>query len=145
MNGRDFLNLANALAGGSTEAEWRSAVSRAYYAAFHVARDLLLACGFLAPRGDQAHGYLWLRLSNASDPDVENAGRDLQTLRRDRNRADYDLARPLDQGTAVAQVQAAQDIVRVLEGAGKEPIRTRIIDAMKVYERDVLKAVTWQP
>jgi hypothetical protein len=96
-------------------------------------------------RGDQAQGYLWLRLANASDPDVENARRDSQTLRRDRNRADYELTRPLDQGTSLAQVQATQDIVRVLDVAGQEPTRTRIIAAMKVYERDVLKAVTWQP
>jgi len=145
MNGRDFLILANTLAGGATEAEWRSSVSRAYYAAFHVARDLLLACGFTAPRGDQAHSYLWLRLSNATAPDVENAGRELQTLRRDRNRADYDLTRPLDQATAAAQVQAAEDIVNVLETAGRVPIVNQITDAMKVYERDVLKAVTWHP
>jgi hypothetical protein len=35
MNWRDFLPLAARLAGGTTEADWRSAVSRAYYAAFH--------------------------------------------------------------------------------------------------------------
>ena len=100
MTGREFLQLADELAAGTTEAEWRSAVSRAYYAAFHVARDLLTACRFTAPRGDQAHAYLWLRLSNSVDPDLENAGSDLQTLRRNRNRADYDLTRPLDQATA---------------------------------------------
>ena len=76
MTGRDFLQLAVVLAGGTTEAEWRSAVSRAYYAAFHVARDLLISCGFAAPRGEQAHAYLWLRLSNADDADVEDAGSD---------------------------------------------------------------------
>ena len=36
MNWRDFLSLAARLAGGATEADWRTAVSRAYYAAFHV-------------------------------------------------------------------------------------------------------------
>jgi uncharacterized protein (UPF0332 family) len=41
MTGRDFLALAMQLAGGGSEAEWRSATSRAYYAAFHVARELL--------------------------------------------------------------------------------------------------------
>jgi uncharacterized protein (UPF0332 family) len=38
MNWRDFLALAARLAGDATEADWRTAVSRAYYAAFHVAR-----------------------------------------------------------------------------------------------------------
>src|SRR5438477_485799 len=41
MNWRDFLSLAARLAADVTEADWRAAVSRAYYAAFHVARQLL--------------------------------------------------------------------------------------------------------
>jgi uncharacterized protein (UPF0332 family) len=145
INGQDFLRLADALLAGPSEVEWRSAVSRAYYAAFHVARDLLFACGFAAPRGDQAHAFLWLRLSNASAAAVENAGRNLQTLRRDRNRADYDLTHPLAQATAATQVQAAKDIVNALQAAAQEPVRTQIVDAIKIYERDVLKDVTWHP
>jgi hypothetical protein len=38
MDGTGFLHLAVRLSGGATEAEWRSAVSRAYYGAFHLAR-----------------------------------------------------------------------------------------------------------
>jgi hypothetical protein len=41
MNGRDFLLLATRLTLGNTEADGRTAVRRAYYAAFHVARRLL--------------------------------------------------------------------------------------------------------
>ena len=41
MAGPDFLPLAGRLVAGTTEPEWRTAVSRAYYAAFHVARRLL--------------------------------------------------------------------------------------------------------
>ena len=62
MHGRDFLLLATTLAAGSTEAEWRTAVSRAYYAAFHGACDLLFLCGFSVLRAEQAHAYLSLRL-----------------------------------------------------------------------------------
>src|SRR2546425_546453 len=57
MDFRDSLILATPLAAGSTEAEWRSAVSRAYYAPFHVARRLLFGCGFQVPPADRAHGY----------------------------------------------------------------------------------------
>ena len=46
MNPHDFLEVANEWITGVREAEWRSAVSRAYYAAFHVARLLLERCGF---------------------------------------------------------------------------------------------------
>ena len=45
MKPRDFLDVADELSDG--EAHWRSAVSRAYYAAFHVARRLLIELGFV--------------------------------------------------------------------------------------------------
>jgi hypothetical protein len=66
IRGTDFLRLAENWITGGGEADWRSAVSRAYYAAFHEARHLLRELGFPAPRGDQAHAYLWLRLSTAA-------------------------------------------------------------------------------
>jgi hypothetical protein len=40
MDFRACLALAITLRDGSTEAEWRTASSRGYYAAFHVARQL---------------------------------------------------------------------------------------------------------
>jgi hypothetical protein len=47
MNWRDLLPLAARLAGGSNDAEWRSSVSRAYYAVFHDSK-------FIVPRADRA-------------------------------------------------------------------------------------------
>ena len=143
MHGRDFYSLASVLVKGSTEAEWRSAVSRAYYAAFHLARNLLLGCGFQVPRGDQAHAYLWLRLSNSKNADAESAGRDLKSVRSSRNWADYDLDRPLIQATALHQLRLIENVIRALEATGKEAAKTQITEAMKIYERDVLKEVTW--
>ena len=40
MNPLEFLDLANDWSVGAREGEWRSSISRAYYAVFHVARDL---------------------------------------------------------------------------------------------------------
>lgn len=145
MNWRDFLALAGRLAAGTTEADWRTAVSRAYYAAFHVARRLLADLNFIVPRADRAHQYLVFRLSNCGESVVEQAGRDLDTLRRLRNRADYDDAPPLPQPQAAAAVRLADAIIQVLDAARREPTRTRVRDAMIVYERDVLNDVTWHP
>ncbi len=145
MNWRDFLSLAVRLAAGTTEADWRTGVSRAYYSAFHVARRLLSDLKFAVPRADRAHQYLVFRLSNCGEPAVEHAGRDLETLRRLRNRADYDETPPLTQAQGSAAAQVAQVIIQALDGARQEPARTQITDAMVVYERDVLKDVTWQP
>src|SRR5437899_834592 len=145
MNGRDFLSLARELVAGATEAEWRTAVSRGYYAAFHLARELFEDLGFAVPRGDRAHGYLWLRLQNCSHAPVVIAGAALNQLRADRNQADYDLHRPLSQRLATSEVQAAAGIIQALDTAKLEPIRSQITDAMKIYERDVLQDVTWHP
>ena len=146
MNPRDFLDVADALVTGDTEAEWRSAVSRAYYAAFHVARRLFQDCGFAVPRADAAHGYLWLRLANSGHPDVQNTGVHLNNLRRVRNQSDYDLDSTLKQHVAITHVELAGDIIQLLESVANAPaVQTRITDAMKIYERDVLKDVTWQP
>jgi uncharacterized protein (UPF0332 family) len=60
---RDFLTVAKYLAARGTEGEWRTAVSRAYYAVFHTARNLMEDLGFVVPRADPAHSYLWKRFS----------------------------------------------------------------------------------
>ena len=145
MDFRDFLNLATILVNGGTEADWRSAVSRAYYAAFHVARQLLDELSFVVPRADRAHGYLSLRLANAGLIDVEEAGNRLNALRRERNRADYDSHVFVSQAIARTHVRRAEEIIQALDAAAIEPVRSQITDAMKIYERDVLKDVTWHP
>src|SRR6266511_1459595 len=138
MDFRDYLQLAVDLANGTTEAEWRSASSRGYYAAFHVARQLLRSLGFRVPQADRAHGYLWLRLSNSGVADVVRGGRLLNDLRRERNYADYDDYRAVTPAVATQNVQFAEDVIQELDAAAVEPVRTQITDAMKIYERDIL-------
>jgi uncharacterized protein (UPF0332 family) len=144
MNGRDFLTVAKDLLAASTEAAWRSAVSRAYYATFHVARQRMQELGFTVPRGERAHAYLWLRLSNCGDPQVQQTGRRLNSFRGQRNRADYEVSVFYSQPSADAQVRIAEAIIQVLD-AVIEPTRTQIKEAMKDYERNVLHDVTWHP
>ena len=146
MNPRDFLDVANDLLSVTREGHWRSAVSRAYYAAFHVARQLLERCGFSVPHGDQAHGYVWLRLANCGHTNLVKAGGELKDLRSDRNMADYAVAIPFQEADAVLDVQTADDLIRLLDQVPALPhVRQQITDAIKIYERDVLKQVTWQP
>jgi uncharacterized protein (UPF0332 family) len=145
MMGRDFLVVANQLASGGTEAERRSAVSRAYYGAFHVAREFMESLKFRVPRADRAHAYLARRLANCGHLRTQQAGTDLITLRGDRNQADYDLHRTITAQLAVLHVRLAEQIVQSLDAATQEPVRTQVTDAMKVYERDVLQEQTWWP
>ncbi|HEV3003397.1 MAG TPA: hypothetical protein VGX78_03005 [Pirellulales bacterium] len=144
ITGKDYLHLAETWVQGPTEGEWRSAVSRAYYGVFHLARQLLRDLGFVVPRADQTHAYLWLRLSNCGHPQVRLAGSDLNTLRRERNRADYELERTFGHDDALLQVKASHRVSQILDGATAEPTRTQIRDASRAYERDVLKQETCQ-
>ncbi len=145
MDFRDYLTVARTIAGGGTEAEWRSAVSRAYYAACHVARELLLSLTFRVPQAERAHSYLWLHLANAGIADVQLAGNRLNALPGQRNWADYSTHPPLTQVTAANEVRNAEDIIAALDAAAVEPVRTQITDAMKDYERNILRQVTWSP
>lgn len=146
MDETGFLDVADDLSSGSREADWRSAISRAYYAAFHKARWLLRRNGFTVPRGDQAHAYLWRRLSNSGHPDVNRVGQSLNEMRGVRNTADYDFDLRLEQDVAFDHVRMAADIIQLLDDLAKETlILARVLDAIKVYERDVLREVTWHP
>ena len=103
-------------------------------------------CGFAAPKSEQAHAYLWLRLSNCGHPDLAHAGVELNDLRSQRNWADYDFDLSMDQSTAADFVQAARDVVSLLEQAAALPtVQSQITAVIRVYERDVLVNVTWQP
>jgi hypothetical protein len=100
---------------------------------------------FAVPRADRAHQFLVFRLSNCGDSGGERAGRDLDLLRRLRNRADYDKIPAVTEAQALHVLQLATDIIQILDQVQKAPVRTQIMNAMIEYERDVLKDVTWRP
>jgi hypothetical protein len=69
----------------------------------------------------------------------------LDTLRTQRNEADYEFRGRLIQKTGRANVQKASGIIRTLESVAADTVaKTQITTAMKTYERDVLREVTWR-
>ncbi len=56
---KQYLNLADELSHRSDEAALRSAVSRAYYAAFGAARNYLRRKGEHIPDNEQTHKVVW--------------------------------------------------------------------------------------
>src|SRR3954453_10141417 len=101
MNPRDFLLVAEDLLESVREADWRTAVSRAYYAAFLVAVELFRVAGFVVPADRRAHQFVYLRLNNCGRAEVVEAAEWLSALRDRRNRADYNTAASLAVGVAV--------------------------------------------
>lgn len=91
-----YLFLAQDLAGlspsvpPSQEARLRSAVSRAYYAAFCEARNVLRKKGRYTPAwDDNVHTYVRDQFRRDPNPVYRKIGDDLNRLRIDRNEADY--------------------------------------------------------
>lgn len=143
IRGEEFLERAKNYAEGPTEADWRSAVSRVYYAAFHVARALMSKLGFTAPRADLAHAFLWRRLGNGGHVPLALAGSRLNQLRGERNRADYDVGSNLSWKETQAAVTSAAMIIATLQALSPEE-QSAITEAMKTYEHDVLRESTWR-
>jgi uncharacterized protein (UPF0332 family) len=101
-----YLILAEELAMRmSDEASLRSAVSRAYYAAFCTARNRLLQEGEDIPETGDAHRIIWTKLRESIQKDRKEIGINGSRLRESRRRADYENEYP-NLGAAVEDAVA---------------------------------------
>jgi hypothetical protein len=89
MDGRAFLAVAQRLAQVQTEADWRTAAGRAYYALMLECLETLQRWGFAPLPRDNVHPWVRLRLIYAANPDVRGIGSALEDLGTLRNQADY--------------------------------------------------------
>src|SRR5579885_2662550 len=94
MDGRAFLQSARDLLAVPSEANWRSATGRAYYALLHEGRAALDRWGFPLPPREDLHRFVRLRFTFGSHPDARAVGRTLDDLSQWRNQADYQLGSP---------------------------------------------------
>jgi hypothetical protein len=91
MDGRAFLPVARELLQRGTEAHWRAAAGRAYYALMLECRSALLRWGFTVPGGPGVHNFLRLRFNQPKDATLRIIGRALDDLCLLRNYADYEI------------------------------------------------------
>ena len=118
----EYFNLAKELAETSKEAELRSAVSRAYYSAFCLARNYLRDIQ-LDPRLSwhktydiNAHQYVaeeFIYHQSKSQIMIE-IGKDLSRLRKMRNKADYEDTMFNLKREARTALMLAQNIISAL-------------------------------
>lgn len=115
----DFLSLAEMLRSSKGDAERRTAVSRAYYAAFHAARRYMKANHpeVELPREGEAHARVWTEVEKHD----QKAGADGFRLRKQRNWADYDLASRNWANEANSAVLQAGALIRRLAPAPSVP------------------------
>lgn len=136
MNGRAFLDVAKELVQGTTEAHWRAAAGRAYYALMLEVWDALSRWGFVVPPREPIHTFVRLRCRYAADPDLKRVGDAVDWLGRLRNHADYQPATPgpfqrsLRVKQAIAEAEAG--LVRPDQIDGDATRRTASIASIRV-------------
>lgn len=104
----EYLKLAHRLNSFGGEADNRSAISRAYYAAFCLSRNYALGKNIPIPSGPAAHKAVITYFNGVS----ANISTNLSRLRKDRNYADYkDIINFNLHLTAIKAIITAQKII----------------------------------
>ncbi len=126
MDGRAFLKVAKELMLGGTEAHWRAAAGRAYYALMLESRAALERWGFRPPKSNPVHAYIRLRFVYAAEPDLKEIGRKLEANGLLRNQADYHLVssgRFTDASWAAKAIRDAEVNIARLDQIEADPQR----------------------
>lgn len=116
----EFLELAEELVQhrGKASAQ-RTAISRAYYAAFHLASDYFATHGERLTRTGEDHRRVWRWFLRRNDPVSRAIGQNGRRLVDERRRADYDPApyRNL-RNQAEQAIRLAHEVVAALRVLG---------------------------
>ena len=138
MDARDFQALAVDLAEfGWRSSHFRTAIGRAYYAAFNIGAEFLRAQQLNVPRSGWGHKYVSRALGSSGNLSVRRAGQQLNDLRTQRNRADYDMRREDVEKRATARLNVAQAarIIAVLDSLPALSSAAQIVQAMRQWDR----------
>jgi hypothetical protein len=137
MRGREFQDVAETLAKGASAAELRSAVGRAYYAAFNTSAEFVRDLGFRVPESSEAHDRVRRLLNNSGETTLVVVAQQLGTLRTKRNHADYRLTRrDVEQAPTVRPLVAqARSLIDSLEEFTDKEARERSKAVISDYLR----------
>lgn len=91
MDPLDFLTIADEMASSNREAARRTAISRAYFALFNRIKEVVRSSGIPLHNDASDHERIARYLRNIEIDDAEEVGDGIKDLRRDRNRADYNM------------------------------------------------------
>jgi uncharacterized protein (UPF0332 family) len=133
MQWREFLDTAKRLAQGTTEGDWRFAVSRAYYAVFHFFRAFLARHGLPLGRGGQSHFNLSAGLTNCGVPEAATIANSLNDLRDFRTRSDYDFVARVFQPDAISYVQDAEAMVLDFQQLSQSVPPVQIVSGVRAF------------
>jgi hypothetical protein len=94
----DYLTLADELAKRTEEYCLRTAISRAYYYVYHLARKRITDNGFIIARGGDTHKQVWEKFDASPDFDCKKLYQLAKRLHDKRRQADYDIPYPKIEG-----------------------------------------------
>ena len=121
MDGEEFLKVAQELAEGPREAHRRSAISRAYYAAFHSVCEVLRRNSINIPENPGGHMVAIRCLDYSRDANLAQAGSKLGTLHGNRRHADYELGKRLGTLQAALDIRLASQVINIVK---QSPLRS---------------------
>jgi hypothetical protein len=124
MDGRAFLDIARELVSGTTEAHWRAASGRAYYALLNEVWSVFLRWSFSIP--PNVHVFIRLRFRFAADAELNQIADALDSLGQLQNKADYKLATPGPFASDYFATQAVDDAaatITLLDQVDGDPSR----------------------
>ncbi len=91
MEGIEFLKVAEKFKASNDEDERRTSVSRSYYAIFNQIKTHFHRHKIRIPDNYEAHGKIYKYLHNCGIGEIEQHAKSFQSLRKDRNQADYEM------------------------------------------------------
>lgn len=152
MDPRDYLFIAEELAGRNESNCLRSAVSRAYYAAFNVGRIWQEEQGFPFDKDGSAHGRVLGRFGNVSTElsiDVLEIEKYIRKLKKGRQLADYNMDlsendRPNieNQSQVLSLIAEAKEAIRMIDELSSLPTEELTIIRQQIAEWDAEKNIS---
>jgi uncharacterized protein (UPF0332 family) len=89
-----FLEVSEELGKRPEESYLRTAIGRAYYYVFHLARKRLIENRFFIIQGGDSHKQVWEKFDTSPDSQCRRLAATAKYLKERRQRADYDASYP---------------------------------------------------
>ena len=138
MNPKEFQHLASRLAEhGAFPSEFRSAISRSYYAVYNLGFNLLKELGFIISMNSEAHKEVYLHFNYSGDSVLKEVAAKIDILRTKRNHADYYLDRDdvEKKQNAKAIVYSTDRLIKAMEKQCTGENRSQIIKSIKDWRK----------
>ncbi|MEX2316967.1 MAG: hypothetical protein WD669_07440 [Pirellulales bacterium] len=135
MKGEDYISYAGHLvakpAGSHTVCQYRTAISRAYYGAYHLAAAALGQMGKHIQENATGHRETIVALDKSGVSDAVDAARLIGDLQSARIKADYHLGqdRYFTEANVMLNLEDAHNLMTSIGKCLQEPARSQIIQS----------------